>query len=67
MPLAFPAALLLFIPKCPFCIVGYVAAVTGVGISVSFASGLRSILILASVIALILLAAMAALQQMRKP
>ena len=44
-----PAALLFAIPKCPLCIVAYIAAVTGIGISVSTAGGIRFTLILGSV------------------
>lgn len=43
-----PSAALLLIPKCPLCIVGYVAAATGIGLSFSLAWYLRSALIAAS-------------------
>lgn len=43
-----PGAALLLIPKCPLCIVGYFAAVTGIGLSFSTAQYLRSTLIAAS-------------------
>jgi len=43
-----PTALLLMVPKCPLCIIAYVAAVTGIGISVSSAAGIRIFLITGS-------------------
>ena len=42
-----PGAALVLIPKCPLCIVGYFAAVTGVGLSISTAQYLRVTLIVA--------------------
>jgi len=47
-----PGAALLLIPKCPLCIVAYVAAVTGVGLSLSTAHNLRLALIAASIAAI---------------
>jgi len=46
---AAPGAAFLLIPKCPLCIMGYVAAVTGIGLSFSTAWYLRSALIAASI------------------
>lgn len=43
-----PSALLLAIPKCPLCVVAYTAAITGLGISVSTATGIRVSLITSS-------------------
>ena len=43
-----PSALLLIMPKCPLCLVAYVAAVSGLGISVSSAAGIRIFLITGS-------------------
>jgi len=37
-----PSTLLLLIPKCPLCVVAYVAVATGLGISVSTAAGVRA-------------------------
>ena len=47
-----PGAALLLIPKCPLCIVAYVAAFSGVGLSLSAAHNLRLGLIAASVTAI---------------
>lgn len=50
-----PPAALVFIPKCPLCIVAYVAAFTGLGLSVSAAAGIRYTLIAAVVTIVILM------------
>jgi hypothetical protein len=40
-----PGGLLVLMPKCPVCLAGYVAAATGLGLSVPAAAGLRTLLI----------------------
>jgi hypothetical protein len=47
---------LALVPKCPFCVAGYVLAVTGVGVSVGTAGTIRSVTIGACVATLGLLA-----------
>jgi len=43
-----PGAVLLLIPKCPLCIVGYAAMISGVGLSISAAANVRIALIVVS-------------------
>lgn len=45
----FPSCLLMLVPKCPLCIAAYMAAATGIGISVSTAAGIRYALVAACV------------------
>ena len=44
-----PGTLLVLVPKCPLCIVAYVALGTGIGLSVPMAAGIRIFLIIACV------------------
>lgn len=44
-----PATLLALMPKCPVCVAAYVAALTGIGISFSAATYLRTSLIAVAV------------------
>jgi hypothetical protein len=41
----FPATLLVLMPKCPLCVVAYVALFTGVGISVSTARWIQMLML----------------------
>ncbi|MBI1191150.1 MAG: hypothetical protein GC200_10780 [Tepidisphaera sp.] len=51
-----PSLLLALIPKCPFCVAGYVALWTGLGISLTTAAWLRTGLIILCVTSLALMA-----------
>jgi hypothetical protein len=47
-----PSAMLALLPKCPACVVGYVALVTGLGISVTTAAHLRTIFVVLCMVSL---------------
>ena len=50
-----PGAVLMLIPKCPLCIIGYVAVFSGVGLSISTASWVRIAMIGTCVVFLVYL------------
>ena len=52
-PSILPAAVLLFLPKCPMCLVAWLALSTGIGISAAGAAFLREGIVLACVAALV--------------
>jgi hypothetical protein len=54
-----PASVLALLPKCPVCVAAYVALATGLGISVTVASYLRTGVIVACVATLLLVIARA--------
>ena len=48
-----PSAVMVLMPKCPACVVAYVAIVTGAGISVSAAAHLRVLVLVVCVATLV--------------
>jgi hypothetical protein len=57
-----PGAVLAFLPKCPLCLAAYVAAATGIGLSLPAAANLRMVLIVVCVGSLLYLG----LKQLRR-
>lgn len=62
-----PSGLLVLMPKCPVCVAGYVAAFTGLGLSVPVASGLRTTLIALCCLSLAFLAIRLLLSKRKSP
>jgi len=60
-----PSAVLVLMPKCPACVVAYVAIVTGTGISVSMAAHLRVLVLVLCAGMLVYLAAKPLLRRLR--
>jgi hypothetical protein len=54
-----PGAMLVLIPKCPLCLAGYIAVVSGVGMSVTTAAYLRTSLLVLCVSTLLFVASKA--------
>ena len=60
-----PSAVMVLMPKCPACVVAYVAIVTGAGISVSAAAHLRLLVLVLCVVMLVCMAAKPLLRVVR--
>jgi hypothetical protein len=60
-----PSAVMVLMPKCPACVVAYVAIATGAGISVSAAAHLRLFVLVSCVLVLVCLAAKPLLRVVR--
>ena len=51
-----PGGLLVLMPKCPVCVAGYIALLTGAGVSIPAAAGIRTALMILCSCALLFLA-----------
>ena len=60
-----PSAVMVLMPKCPACVVAYVAIATGAGISVSMAAHLRLLVLVMCAVTLVWLAAKPLLRVVR--
>lgn len=60
-----PSAVMVLMPKCPACVVAYIAIVTGAGISVSAAAHLRLVMLVLCVVMLVWMAAKPLLRVVR--
>jgi hypothetical protein len=60
-----PGLGLVLLPKCPMCIAGYVAAITGMGISLPVAAGLRWAVLILCIAALTFVAVRAVARVLR--
>jgi hypothetical protein len=60
-----PSAVLVLMPKCPACVVAYVAILTGAGISVSMAAHLRVLVLVLCAVMLVYLAGKLLLRRVR--
>jgi hypothetical protein len=60
-----PSAVMVLMPKCPACVVAYIAIVTGAGVSVSAAAHLRLLVLVLCVVMLVWMAAKPLLRLVR--
>lgn len=61
-----PATVLALVPKCPVCVAAYAAAFTGIGISISAATFLRTSMIVVAMAALVAMGAIALVTTCKK-